>query len=179
MSITARGTKASENYQFSEHYKTEVFLVWYNAGKVSSSTLFQMVDIDPSAGRKPAAYTLNKWINEEFEPRAELLDMQVRKELDEKTVKEKVEMLKRHSDTGVMMQDIAKDYLAIHADDLTTSAAIRLLIEGVRIERESRGLPQALEKMMRMSDDELLEEVKNIVATSPMELESGDEETKD
>jgi hypothetical protein len=54
----------------------------------------------------------------------------------------------------------------LHREDLKVPNAVKLLIEGVRIERDSRGIPQALEKMMDKSDEELLKEIQMIISKS-------------
>jgi hypothetical protein len=47
---------------------------------------------------------------------------------------------------------------------------VRLLVEGVRIERESRGISTTLEKITGLSDEELEKQVRQIVERSPVEL---------
>ena len=72
------------------------------------------------------------------------------------------------------MQNLSLEYLEAHADDLTSAGAVRLLVEGIRIERESKGVPEALEKMSKMSDADLLEEVKKLATSSSVTLERWD-----
>ena len=43
-----------------------------------------------------------------------------------------------------------------------------MLVEAVRIERISRGVPQVLEKMATMSDDDLLREAEKLLTRSPI-----------
>ena len=92
-------------------------------------------------------------------------------EINQRVIAEKVEMLSRHTKLGQEMQDMALDYLKENVDELSSPAAIRLLVEGIRIERESRGVPEALEKISKMSDEQLLSEVKKIVSQSPVIIE--------
>ena len=58
-----------------------------------------------------------------------------------------------------------------HRDELTASASVRLLVEGLRIERESVGIPEMFEKMQDKSDQELLEEVQKLIETNKVEFE--------
>ena len=121
---------------------------------------------------KPNAATIGGWIRtDRFQDQAEALDNQVRQELESRLVQEKIEMLSRHANLGMEVQDIAIDYIRGHRDELTSNAAVRLLIEGVRIERESKGIPQALEKMINKTDEELLEEVKKLTDGANVEIE--------
>ena len=119
----------------------------------------------------PTANSLHLWIQgEKFQSQAEDLDKQVSIELESRLVKEKVEMLSRHSELGVYMQTMAKDYLEANESSLSANAAVRLLIEGIRVERESKGIPQALEKMLSKTDEELLEEVKSLTEGAHVEI---------
>jgi len=45
-----------------------------------------------------------------------------------------------------------------------------LLVEGISIERDSVGLPQALEKMLDKEDDDLLAEVERLIGDAPGEI---------
>ena len=128
--------------------------------------------IPASWGKEPPTEeTLRLWIKgERFQSLSEDLDKQVSIELESRLVKEKVEMLSRHAKLGVYMQDMATVYLEGHKDSLSANAAVRLLIEGIRVERESKGIPQALEKMMSKTDAELLEEVKELTEGARVEI---------
>jgi len=121
--------------------------------------------------RIPTTHTLGIWMRGEmFQSQATELDKQVSTELEARLVKEKVEMLTRHADIGVKMQDLAIDYIEHNSDQLSSNAYVRLLIEGIRIERESKGIPQALEKMMSRTDEELLEEVRELTEGAQVEI---------
>lgn len=154
--------------EFTDAYKRDTFILWYNRQKPSAKRLQQLIPTD--WGKPPAVTSIAIWINKYFKPQAEILDAQVAKELEQRMVAEKVEMLSRHAKLGQEMQDMALDYFENHPADLNPSTSVRLLVEGVRIERESRGLPQALEKMMDKSDEELLEEVKKLIGEGDAEI---------
>jgi hypothetical protein len=157
------------SYSFTDQYKYEIFLLWFNAGKPRSGELRRMIP-EALGDRKPTVDVLRIWIKERFIPQAEQMDKEISEQLESRMVKEKVEMLSRHANLGTKMQDIGIDYIEANKSDLTANAAVRLLIEGVRIERDSRGLPQAIEKMMNQSDEELLEEVQQLVEGSQVEI---------
>lgn len=158
------------NKYFTEAYKQDLFVLWYNNQKPFSHVLVNMIPDSWANGVRPSPETTRLWIDRIFKPQAEILDAQVARELEQRLVAEKVEMLSRHARIGQEMQDVAYNYLEKHKEELNTSSAVRLLVEGVRIERESRGIPQALEKMMDRSDEELLEEVKKLIGESPVEI---------
>ena len=155
---------------FSDDYKYQTFLLWYNSGRPAATKLRQMIPAN-WGDDIPTTHTLGLWIRgEKFQSQADGLDKQVSIELESRLVKEKVEMLSRHSELGVYMQNMAKDYLEENESSLSANAAVRLLIEGIRVERESKGIPQALEKMMNKTDAELLEEVKSLTEGAQVEI---------
>lgn len=159
---------------FSQEYKDKIFYLWYHKSKPNNLALYNMIPVDDAVGHKATQSTLKSWIDKDFRPRAEALDSKVAEELEGRLIQEKIQMLQKHAQLGVEMQDMATKYLKTHEDQLTSSSAVRLLVEGVRIERDSRGLPEALKKMMEKDDDELLLEVENILANAPMQEEPND-----
>lgn len=155
---------------FSDDYKYQVFLLWYNKGRPSAQNTWNL--IPGSWGEnKPTVATINGWIHsDKFKEQADALDVAISDEIESRMILEKVEMLSRHADLGLEMQDMAITFIRNKKDELTSNAAVRLLIEGIRIERESRGIPQALEKMIDKSDQELLEEVSKLIGGSEVEI---------
>jgi hypothetical protein len=120
---------------------------------------------------KPAEGTLRQWIKDSFEERAAVLDKQLANEIEGRLIQEKVEMLYRHGEIGRTMQNRALEKLeTVEIEDLPTSAAVRLLVEGVRIERESVGLPQALEKMINSSDEDIMDRLESLMEEAPADI---------
>ncbi len=113
-------------------------------------------------GYLPSESVLDIWIAS-WRERAAILDEQVRLQMDAQMVKEKVEMLNRHADTGVQMQNLGLNYLEEHPDESNSSTAVRLLVEGINIEQGSRGIGTALKKMMNMDNSELVDEISAIL----------------
>jgi flagellar motor component MotA len=95
--------------------------------------------------------------------------------MEGRLVQEKVEMLRRHTEVGLKMQEMGMKYLEDHKDDLKVPNAVRLLIDGLMTERTSRGIPQMLEKMVNRTDEELLKELQDIVTKAPVTIERLDE----
>lgn len=154
---------------FSESYKDELFLLWFQNKQPSAQILWQMIPED--WGHKPSAATIRDWIRERFAPKADALNARMREEMEARMVKEKVEMLYRHAEVGRKMQRKALERLdSIPDDELNANASVRLLVEGIRIERDSVGLPQALEKMLDKEDDDLLAEVERLIGDAPGEI---------
>jgi len=174
-----------ENYQgsvFSPDYINRVFTIWYQAGKPSNGQLLLMIP-DPikfglSTGY-PSTRTLTAWTREienSFEDRAAVLDMEVSRQLGERLIAQKVAMLDSHAKIAAEMQDMAITYLRANKDKLSPNAAVRLLVEGVRIERESTGIPRTLEKLADRSDEELMKQIEDYLLRSPMETSPVEDE---
>lgn len=166
---------------FSDEYKLNVCVVWYNSGKPNVTYLHQRIPED-SFGRKPTRATLDTWIKENFLDWAKDWDDRVRETLSDSMVAEKIKMMERHIEIGTEMQEMALEYLRTSEESLNSNSAVRLLIEGLRIERQSRGIPEALAKMQEMSDESLMKKIEDLVADAPIQLEAGaeplyDEET--
>ena len=122
-------------------------------------------------GNKPTVGTLNVWVADMFIPRGREMDLEVQHSLNEALIQTKVEMLTRHIETGKRMQTLSLDYLEAHKEELTASAAVRLLVEGLRVERESAGIPGALAKLTEKSDEELMKELEAYIQDSPVEYD--------
>ena len=161
---------------YSEVYKEKLFELWYKQGKPSRAIFHRRIPTD-EANRLPNTQTIQNWIENEWRERGEALDELVMEELNSRLVYEKVEMLKRHAEAGQRMQTMAVEVLEkLEPDDFTSSSLIRLWAEGIRIERESVGIPQALEKMTKLSDEQLVDEIKEIFSHSTVEFEQIEDE---
>jgi len=175
--VINKDIRRSTNTGFTDDYKNEVFTIWYNLGKPIASVLFEKIPIpETNYGIKPAAKTMWSWISSDaWRARAKELDAGVQKSVDLVLIQTKVEMLERHAQVGTKMQDIALEYLEEHAEEMSAPAAVRLLVEGIRIERESRSIPEALAKLTSLSDEQLLKEIVKTFEEAPLEDEIIDE----
>jgi hypothetical protein len=108
----------------------------------------------------------------EWKDQAAILDAEMEHGIIEAVVAEKVEMLRRHANSGKEIQELSLTYLREHANELTPHAAVRLLQLGVEIERQSVGIPQALEKMSKLDDKALLSEITAILQDSNVTIEA-------
>ena len=159
--------------KYTDDYKNKVFTIWYNEGKPPPKTLFEKIPPpETNYGVRPSETTLKSWVfSQPWKKRANDLDAGVRQSVDLALIQTKVEMLERHARLGEKMQDMGIEYLEDHKDDITAQAAVRLIVEGVRIQVESMGIPGALAKLTRLPDEQLLEEIKKLIEETPMEDE--------
>lgn len=168
MSSGISGRRSHSNY--SPTYHTDLFYLWYNNQKPNAKLLHQMIP-EEWGEKKPTQGTLVEWINKEFVPKSRKMDAEFKAQMEGEIVRRKVEMLHRHSEVGRKMQNKAMAFIdSIDPEDLGEHAAVRMLVEGIRIERDSVGLPEALEKLISQSDEELLDRVMKITGESEVEL---------
>jgi len=156
-------------------YKDQIFTLWYSMGKPIARVLYLKIPVYEEFGTKPPIDTIQDWTwSTEFKERAAILDEQVMAQINQKMVAEKVEMLNRHAVIGSKMQDMAMAYLKEHDKDLGVGSSVRLLVAGVEIERNSRGIATTFEKFDKMSDSQLNAEIQKIIERAPVELMPGE-----
>ena len=147
---------------FDDQYKFEVFWVWYMNGRPSGQVLQGMIDPNPE-GVIPSPITLGDWMRS-YKYLADEMDTKIKTTLEEKAITAKVEMLQRHAKIGQDMQVIAVDFIEAHSDQLTANAAVRLLVEAVKMERESRGLPTLITQTINSTDEELMKQIEDLMS---------------
>jgi len=156
--------------RFSRHYQDELFLLWYAEGKPTSSRFHHIIPPDVS-GEKPTLSTIKRWMNYgKWRKRAETIDEEVKQQIEAHAIAEKVEMLTRHAKVGKQLQEDGAEYLKDHLDELTPSTAVRMIIEGVRIEQNSRGIGTAFKEMVEMSDEDLTTKIEDLIGKSKVEI---------
>jgi len=160
----------AHNIHYTDTYREKCFVAWYNAGKPSVA-IFALSAPEDEYGRVAGKQAIINW-SVEWRERAEALDAEVRNQLESKLVAEKAEMLKRHADVGKKMQNIALEYLDKPEiiNKLTPNSALRLLVEGLKTERISVGMPDVLEEVMTKTDEELLEDITKLITSGKSEI---------
>lgn len=158
---------------YSNDYKERVFWIWYEAGRIGVAKLLVKLS-ELEYENIPVAGTLQEWINDGWRDRADELDQQIRDRFSKEVIETKVEMLKRHSSVGRELQEIGLDWLRDNRESLTPSAVTRLIKDGYEIERASVGVPEALTKMLSVSDDELKKQIEAALTGEDLDLLDAD-----
>lgn len=158
---------------YTQTYREQIFIIWWKAGRPNISKLFNIIPLNDD-GEKPSKGTLKNWIEQDFTPKADEMDLEFYARVEDEAMEEKAQMLQQHADIGLEMRDMAVKYLREHEEELNANSAIRLLIEGVRIERDSRGLPDALRKIASKTNDELLGDLQRLLADGNVDLQDFD-----
>ena len=122
----------------------------------------------------PAIPTIHGWFNESWKERADELDQEAKDQFSKEVVESKVEMLRRHSGVGRELQDIGLEWLRQNKDSLTPAAVTRLIKDGYEMERLSVGVPEALTKMLSVSDEDLKEQIEAIITGDDLDLLDAD-----
>lgn len=151
----------SNKNAFDQDYKESCFYVWWNAGRVNIAKLYDILPV-PLDRPKPSRILVARWLLD-WQDRAEFLDKEVQKQLEANIIAEKVAMLEKHAAMGRTLQTIAMAKLLALKDDLKAPDAIRLLVESVRIEKESVGIPASLKAMLTKDDEELMRRINELL----------------
>lgn len=165
--------------EFTKEYKWAMFQDWYNQNRPTVYKFYPYVVPDEN-GNKPTEVTVRNWIHDDFRERAEFLDKQVTEEMNKRLIEIKIEMLNRHAELAVEMENKALESLR-QLDKLSEAGSIRLLELGIKIEQGSRGIPEMLEKMRKLSDDDLLKQIQELAtssASSTLTLEANVDDTQ-
>lgn len=155
---------------FSADYENNIFRIWYQQSKPTANKLLAIIPPDEE-GIRPTRITLHNWIHDKFIHMATDMDAEVLTRVEDQLIQDKVEMINRHIEIAKEMQETGLNYLrSLDENDLTPQVAFRLVVEGIRIESESVGIPSALKKLATMTDEQLTDEVKKLIERSPVDI---------
>ena len=154
-------------HDFSDDYRERLFLLWYKMGKPEITAFVKNAPPDEQNENKvPKIQTLHTWSRErDWIARADALDAQVSREVENLAIQEKVEMFKRHAQVGKELMDKGIAYLndAEHGGIDSANAALRAIFDGAELEKQSRGVPQALLRLADMSDTQLANIIETLI----------------
>ena len=152
---------------FTEDYKDQVFYLWYENGKIVNFSLMGAIPVSPN-GRKPSEGTIKEWVGQgDWNTRADGLDGQITRVLDNSVIEKRVTMYKRHAEIGRDMVEMGMAYLKENGLKREESA-IRAIAEGIDIQRQSIGLAEALQKISTMDNDQLTKELQKLLGKPQM-----------
>lgn len=152
---------------FTEDYKDQVFYLWYENGKSINFNLMELLPVS-SNGRKPSEVTIKDWARQgDWNTRADGLDGQVARVLDNSIIDKRVAMYQRHAEIGQDMVEMGMEFLKANGIK-SDQAALRAIAEGVEIQRQSIGLAEALQKISTMDNDQLTRELQKLLGKPEM-----------
>jgi len=153
----------SKHIHYSEFYKEQVFLAWYNAGRPYIRKKIEEAIPEDEYGRKPDMQSFRQWRDElNWGARGDELDARVIKEAEDVAVQSKILMLKEQAARARKMQQQAEEFLDEQGFD-SSSSAVQALIRGGEWEMKTRGMSQTLMKILELDNDGLMSETQALV----------------
>lgn len=150
-----------------DHYPNDyidrVFYAWYEGGRKTGNDFIN--SLATWNGDKPTKTTLKGWINSfGWIERAEALDAEVSRTLDEKVI----ESRKRMYEQQVIIADelVAKGREFLNAEGKgiqSDNAAIRAIDLGLTTQRMTIGMAEAVAKISQMSDSQLTDNLLKLL----------------
>lgn len=148
---------------YTEEYKQLIKTSWYAAGKPNDAKTWLDATPEDEHGRKPHLETLRKWRREQmWDMWADELDVQAMSKVEDALIQQKVNMLKRHAEDAMSLQQMAVAYLRTEGFD-TASSAVTAFVRGAEIERTSRGIGDLMLKMAKMDNNALTNEIMGLI----------------
>ena len=149
---------------YTEDYKENAFWIWYRGGKPAMSTLSSMVETTPE-GSRASSQLLSTWSKaNHWESRANMMDLQVRSQIERIAVREKVEMYNRQAAVGKKLIDKAMEYMEDTEWKFNTpSNALAAIKYGAELERKTRGVSDAIAKMSELDSEKLDETIVSLL----------------
>lgn len=119
------------------------------------TVLHKQIQEDPAFERKPSLATLKTWrVLDNWELKAEVLDGKASIVVDQRAIDERAQMLEEHSQAGAELRKKGVKYVQDHEPE-NFQDAIRAIVQGSTLERQSRGLMGVLTKIASADNDEL------------------------
>ena len=153
---------------YDHNYKEKAFWIWYNEGRLPSHRLIER--LRETENVTPSPVTVQGWFID-WKDRADELDQEVKDKFSKEVVDIKVEMLRRHAAAGKELQDIGMTWLRSNVDNLTAAAVTRIIKDGYEMERASVGVPEALTKMLSVSNEDLKEQIEALLTGDDLDLD--------
>lgn len=152
---------------FTDDYKDQIFYHWYDNGRIVNFALMEKIPESPN-GRKPSEGTIKNWaLQDNWSDRANGMDGQIARAMDNTIIDKRIEMYKHHAQIGQDMVEMGMQFLrenGIKSDQ----AALRAITDGVDIQRQSIGLAEALSKISTMDNDQLTRELQKLIGKPQM-----------
>lgn len=150
---------------YTDQYIDQVFYLWYEGGKKLSNELINT--LPPSTdGNKPSKATVGSWIPDHgWAERADALDAEVSRSIEEKIITKRTEMWERQAELAKELIDIGMNFLkdpekgGIKND----ASAIRAIDLGMSTQRISTGMAEAMVRIGKMNDEQLTTELQKLL----------------
>lgn len=144
---------------YTQEFRDRCFTAWYSAGR--PSVLADHHDIFPvdENGRKPVISVLKVWRRKYgWDIHADALDTKAIQIRDDYLVVRKADILKKQANDAILIADKALNYLVSGTFD-SSASAVSAYFKSTEEVRMAIGISELIEKMSKMSEDELKDEI--------------------
>ena len=164
-------------YKFTEKYIDQIFYVWYQNDRPGMNKLHNIMPEEDE--KKPSLTTLQGWYKDfGWEQRADALDGEASRSLDQQVIQKRVEMWEKLEVVGGTLVDKGKAYLETH--ELSTDmSAIRAITDGAELLRASVGQAEAWFKISQMTPAQLDGAFRALLNKGQNEVDVVDAESSD
>lgn len=151
---------------YTDDYIEQAFYIWHDNNKCGSHKLVNLLP-KTAEGNSPARMVIERWMHEKgWIERADALDAEVSRKLDEEVINKRMEMYKEHAQVGEML--IAKGKKYLEENGITQAPdAIRAITSGVDIRVNSVGKAEAWQKISTMTNEQLEKELLRLTGKTP------------
>jgi len=150
---------------YSEIYKEQVFVLWYDGNRKISNKFANSLPEDEN-GQRPTFKTIEKWRDEfGWMQRADALDGELSRKLQDEVINKRIKMYEEHVTVSNKLIELGKDFLDNHKIE-EMGDALKAISLGVEIQRVSVGQIELGQKILRMSDEQLNKEIYRLMGKS-------------
>lgn len=144
--------------RFPEDYIEKCFTVWVGADRPTTDRLIKILP-ENQDGHKPSVTTLQVWKRKyDWYGRADKINAQALEKANEFIITKKSELLIKQFNEALKVSDVAFAHLISGTFD-SSSAAVQAFFRGLEEQRKVVGISDMLEKMSKMNDEEIRQEI--------------------
>lgn len=144
--------------RFPEDYIEKCFTVWLGADRPTNDRLLKILP-ENQDGHKPSIVTLQQWKRKyDWYGRADKINAQALAKANEFIITKKSELLIKQFNEALAVSNVAFAHLISGTFD-SSSAAVQAFFRGLEEQRKVVGISDMLEKMSKMNDEEIRQEI--------------------
>ena len=146
---------------YTDTYKEQAFYLWYDNDKCPITRLAELLPKNPD-GRSPGSIVLTQWQNEfGWKERADALDADVSRKLDEDVINKRATMYARLAEIGQFEAEEGYRYLKEHGIT-KEDTALRAIADGALLQQRTVGQAEAWQKIATMTDEQIVKELERL-----------------
>lgn len=147
---------------FSQEYTDKCKIFWYSSGRPDAVKFKRILEDNKFQDEKkkiPSLPLLRTWIiNYGWNEWADIMDARASELVETSIVEQKAKMLRQQAEMGERLQLLGMKFLSTDGFD-SSSSAVQAVIKGAELERTSRGIGETIMRLMKLTDDELKNEI--------------------